>query len=140
MGGLVEHGIDLIAIGKVFEDMREFDAAAECFARGLEYDISRKVRGQAIQRWSFLEKRRNNIDKSIQLWQNAVEYEEIYAHVELAKAFEHRLRDYAQAIFWTEQAVTLIQSPGFPDIERSIWESQLLHRLGRLMRKFERSK
>jgi uncharacterized protein YprB with RNaseH-like and TPR domain len=139
-GGLVEHGIDLIAIGKVFEDMREFDAAAECFARGLEYDIPRKVRGQAIQRWSLLEKRRNNIDISIQLWQNAVEYEEIYAHVELAKAFEHRLRDYAQAIFWTEQAVTLIQSPGFPDIERSIWESQLLHRLGRLMRKFERSK
>lgn len=139
-GGLVEHGIDLIAIGKVFEDMREFDAAAECFARGLEYDIPRKVRGQAIQRWSFLEKRRNNIDKSIQLWQNAVEYEEIYAHVELAKAFEHRLRDYSQAIFWTEQAITIIKSPSFPNLERSIWESKLEHRLDRLRRKFDRSK
>jgi len=139
-GGLVEDGIDLIAMGKIFEDMREFDAAAECFSRGLEFDIPGKVRGQAIQRWSLLEKRRNNIDISIQLWQNAAEYQEIYAHVELAKAFEHRLRDYVQAIFWTEQAITVIQSPGFPDIDRSIWESQLLHRLGRLMRKFKRSK
>jgi len=139
-GGLVKHGIDIIAIGKIFEDIREFDAAAECFARGLEFDIPRKVRGQAIQRWSFLEKRRNNIDISIQLWQNAVEYEEIYAHVELAKAFEHRLRDYSQAIFWTEQAITIIQSPSFPDLERSIWESKLEHRLDRLRRKFKRFK
>ena len=139
-GGLVEHGIDIIAMGKIFEDLREFDAAAECFARGLEFDIPRKVRGQAIQRWSLLEKRRNNIDISIQLWQNAAEYEEIYAHVELAKAFEHRLRDYSQAIFWTERAIAIIQSPGFSDIERIIWESQLSHRLDRLMRKFERSK
>jgi len=139
-GGLVKHGIDIIAMGKIFEDMREFDAAAECFARGLEFDIPVKVRGQAIQRWSFLEKRRNNIDISIQLWQYAVKYEEIYAHVELAKAFEHRLRDYSQAIFWTEQAITMIQSPSFPDLERSIWESKLEHRLNRLTRKFKRSK
>ncbi|MFC1922404.1 ribonuclease H-like domain-containing protein [Chloroflexota bacterium] len=139
-GGLVEHGIDLIAIGKIYEDIREIDAAAECFARGLELDIPRKVRGQAIQRWSLIEKRRNNIDISIRLWQNAAEYEEIYAHVELAKAFEHRLRDYSQAIFWTERAIAIIQSPGFSDIERIIWESQLSHRLDRLMRKFERSK
>jgi uncharacterized protein YprB with RNaseH-like and TPR domain len=139
-GGLVEHGIDLIAMGKIFEDLREFDAAAECFARGLELDIPRKVRGQAIQRWSLLEKRRNNIDISIRLWQNAAEYEEIYAHVELAKAFEHRLRDYTQAIFWTEQAIAIIQSTTSPEIEGIIWESQLFHRLDRLMRKFERSK
>jgi uncharacterized protein YprB with RNaseH-like and TPR domain len=139
-GGLVEHGIDLIAMGKIYEDIREIDAAAECFARGLEHDIPRNVRGQAIQRWSLLEKRRDNIDISIRLWQNAAEYEEIYAHVELAKAFEHRLRDYSQAIIWTERAIAIIQSPGFSDIERIIWESQLSHRLDRLMRKFERSK
>ena len=139
-GGLVEHGIDLIAIGKIFEDMREFDAAAECFSRGLEYELPRKIHSQAIQRWSIMEKRRNNIEISIQLWQTAVEYEEIYAHVELAKAFEHRLRDYSQAIFWTEQAITIIHSPSFPDLERNIWNSELEHRLNRLRRKFERSK
>lgn len=139
-GGIVEHGVDLIAMGRIFEDMREFDAAAQCFAHGLEFNIPENIRGKAIQRWSFMEKRRNNIEISIQLWENAAEYEEIYAHVELAKVFEHRMRDYVQAIDWTEQALTIIQSPHFPDLDRRIWESELEHRLTRLVRKFEQSK
>jgi hypothetical protein len=139
-GGIVEHGVDLIAMGRIFEDMREFDAAAQCFARGLEFNIPENIRGKAIQRWSFMEKRRNNIEISIQLWENAAEYEEIYAHVELAKVFEHRRRDFDQAIQWTEQALMIIQSPHFPELERRIWVSELEHRLSRLMRKIERSK
>lgn len=87
-----------------------------------------------------MEKRRNNIEISIQLWENAAEYEEIYAHVELAKVFEHRRRDFDQAIQWTEQALMIIQSPHFPELERRIWVSELEHRLSRLMRKIERSK
>lgn len=139
-GKIVEHGIDLISMGRIFEDMREFDAAAKCFARGLEFNIPENIRGKAIQRWSFMEKRRNNIEISIQLWENAAEYEEIYAHVELAKVFEHRRRDFDQAIQWTEQALMIIQSPHFPELERRIWVSELEHRLSRLMRKIERSK
>jgi uncharacterized protein YprB with RNaseH-like and TPR domain len=134
-GGLVEHGIDLIAMGKIFEEMSEFDAAAECYAQGLEFDIPDSIRGQAIQRWSILEKRRNNLPISIQLWQKAAEYEEVYAHVELAKAFEHKLKNFSEAIYWTEQAISIVQSPDFPDLERNIWFSKLEHRLNRLRRK-----
>lgn len=138
-GGLVEHGIDLIAMGKIFEDMRELDAAAECYARGLEFEIPSSIQSQAIRRWSFMEKRRHNFEKSIHLWQTAADYKEIYAHVELAKIYEHRMNDYSQAIFWTEHALSIIQSAGFPDLERNIWASNLEHRLNRLKRKYERS-
>lgn len=134
-GGLIEHGIDLIAMGKIFEEMSKFDAAAECYAHGLEFDIPDSVRGQAIKRWSIMEKRRNNLSTSMQLWQKAAEYEEVYAHIELAKAFEHKLKNFTEAIYWTEQAISIVQSPDFPDLERNMWFSRLEHRLNRLIRK-----
>jgi hypothetical protein len=86
-----------------------------------------------------MEKRRNNLEKSIQLWRNAAEYEEVYAHEELAKAFEHKLKDYSQAIYWTELAITIIESPAFPNLDRNIWQAKLEHRLNRLQRKYRRS-
>lgn len=138
-GGLVEHGIDLIAMGKIFEDMKEFDAAAECYAHGLEFEIPSGIQSQAIRRWSFMEKRRHNLERSIQLWETATEYEEIYAYVELAKVYEHRMQDYSRALAWTDQALIIIQSSDFPELEREIWSSELEHRLNRLKRKYERS-
>lgn len=138
-GGLVEHGIDLIAMGKIFEDMKELDAAAECYARGLEYEVPSSVQSKAIRQWSLMEKRRHNFEKSIHLWETATDYDEIYAHVELAKVYEHRMQDYSRAIAWTDHALFIIQSADFPDLEREFWSSKLEHRLNRLKRKFERS-
>lgn len=138
-GGLVEHGVDLIAMGKVFEDMGEFDAAAECYARGLNFDLPQNIHRQAIYRWSIMEKRRDNIERSIQLWQYAVEYKELYAHEELAKAFEHKLKDYSEAIHWTELAIEIVESPILTNLDKNIWQSKLEHRLNRLHRKHRRT-
>ena len=138
-GGLVEHGVDLIAMGKVYEDMGEFDTAAECYARGLNFELPTNILRQAIYRWSIMEKRRNNIDKSIQLWLSAAEYKELYAHEELAKVFEHKLKDYAQAIYWTELAIKIIESPRITKLDRNIWQSKLEHRLNRIQRKYRHS-
>jgi len=133
--GLVEHGIDLISMAKIFEDMGEYKSAAECFERGLNYELPDRIRNQAFLRWSIMEKRRNNLDKSIGLWQSAAELREVYAHEELAKVFEHKSRDYSQAIFWTELAIEIINSPDYPVLDREIWRPKLEHRLKRLHRK-----
>lgn len=137
-GGLVEHGVDLIAMGKVFEDMGEFNAAAECYSRGLNLELPTDIHRQAVYRWSIMEKRRENIEKSIKLWQDAAEYEELYAHEELAKVFEHKIKDYSQAIYWTELAIEIIESPRGTKLDRNIWQSKLEHRLKRLQRKYRR--
>jgi uncharacterized protein YprB with RNaseH-like and TPR domain len=139
-GGLVEHGIDLIAMGKVFEDMGEFDAAAECYESGLNFELPTNVHRQAIYRWSIMEKRRDNIGKSIQLWRNAAEYKELYAHEELAKVFEHRIKDYPKAIYWTELAIEVTETQRITNLDRNIWQSKLEHRLNRLLRKYKRTR
>jgi uncharacterized protein YprB with RNaseH-like and TPR domain len=139
-GGLVEEGIDLISIGKIYESMGEIDEAAKCFSCGLEYNLPSNIRKQAVFRWSIMEKRRSNYDQSIQLWRDAAENQELYAHEELAKVFEHKLKDYSQAIYWTELAISILDSPSFSHLERSLWTPKLEHRLLRLQRKVSRSK
>jgi tetratricopeptide (TPR) repeat protein len=139
-GGAVEDGIDLISMGKIFEDIGELAAAAECFESGLNYELPDSIRNQAFLRWSIMEKRRNNLEKSIGLWKTAAGFKEIYAHEELAKVFEHRTKDFSQAIFWTELAIEIINSPEFPVIDREIWKPKLEHRLNRLQRKLRSSK
>ena len=134
-GGMIEDGIDLISMGKIFEDMGEFDAAAECFERGLNYELPDNIQKQAFQRWSIMEKRRDNLEKSISLWQIAAEFKEIYAHEELAKVYEHKRRDLEQAILWTGLAMEIINSPEYPVIDREIWKPKLEHRMMRLQRK-----
>ncbi|UCD41538.1 MAG: ribonuclease H-like domain-containing protein, partial [Chloroflexota bacterium] len=137
-GGLVEEGIDLISIGKIYEDMGEIDAAAECFAQGLEYNLPTNIRKQAVFRWSIMEKRRSNYDQSIQLWRNAAENQEIYAYEELAKVYEHKLKDLSQALYWTELAISILDSSVFPRLERNLWMHKFEHRLNRLQRKANR--
>ena len=134
-GGMIEDGIDFISMGKIFEDMGEFKAAAECFERGLNYDLPERIRNLGFQRWSIMEKRRNNLEKSIGLWQAAAEFNEVYAHEELAKVYEHKSKDISQAIFWTKLAIEIIDSPEYPVIDREIWKPKLEHRMRRLQRK-----
>ncbi len=139
-GGAVEDGIDLISMAKIFEDLGEFRAAAECFESGLNYELPDRIRNQAFQRWSIMEKRRNNLKRSIGLWEMAAELKEIYAHEELAKVYEHRTKDFPRAIFWTELAIEIIDSPEYPVLDREIWKPKLEHRLNRLQRKLTSSK
>jgi len=138
-GGKVADGIDLISMAKIFEDMGEFSAAAGCFERGLNYDLPERIRNQARYRWSIMEKRLENLGKSVGLWQVAAELKEIYAHEELAKVFEHRTKDFPQAIFWTELALEIVSSPDYPVIDREIWKPKLEHRLKRLQNKLSSS-
>jgi hypothetical protein len=135
LGEAVQLGVELIAIGKLFEELGDYDEAARCYADGLEDELPLAVRSEARQRWSLMEKRRKNTITSIELWQDAAKNQEIYAFIELAKTYEHSLPDIEQAIHWTESALSIIQGPEFEGFERDLWLPQLEHRLNRLRRK-----
>jgi hypothetical protein len=135
LGDAVRSGVELIAIGKMYEELGYPDEAARYYAKGLSDDLPVTVRSEAIQRWSFMEKRRQNVEVSIELWQSAADNQEIYAFVELAKIYEHHLKDIQRAIHWTLSAISIMQSAEFEIYERNIYLPELEHRLSRLMRK-----
>ena len=70
-GGHVEHGLDFVALGKLFEDLGHWEEAARLFERGLELDLTESDFGLAVKRLSILQKRRGDFNEAIRLWEEA---------------------------------------------------------------------
>jgi tetratricopeptide (TPR) repeat protein len=132
----IQHGLDLLSIGKLYADLGHLDMAAEIYQRGLDHkDIHEEAYWDAIQQLSFIHKKRGDLKLAMELWAKAAAEEQIYAHVELAKVFEHTERDIQSALKWTQEALEIINSPDYPIYERDVWQAELEHRLTRLERK-----
>ncbi len=137
LNGRVEHSLDLVALAKLFEALGQLERAIQLYQQGLTLDLPEENYWDTLQRLSFIHKRQGNWIAATELWQQAAEGRQIYAHVELAKYFEHQARDYHQATHWTQTALHLINSPNYPRSRRRQWHSELKHRLTRLQRKMD---
>jgi uncharacterized protein YprB with RNaseH-like and TPR domain len=133
--GRVEHGLDFIALGKLFEDLGHQDEAARLFERGLQFPITESDFGLAVKRLSILQKRRGDFEQAVRLWEKAAAEGHIYAHIEIAKYFEHKRRDIKSALHWTRSALEHVQQADMPAFVRKHWLDEITHRLERLERK-----
>ena len=125
-----EHGLDLVSIGKLFEDLGRLEDAARIYARGLELDLPEESFRQTTRRLAVVHRRRGEMEAAIELWRSAAGNRQIYAHVELAKYYEHKARDYTEAAQWTRAALVIVHESA-PDARRE-WLAALEHRLKRL--------
>ncbi|HSL31608.1 MAG TPA: ribonuclease H-like domain-containing protein [Anaerolineales bacterium] len=133
--GRVQHGLDFIALGKLFEDLGHWEEAARLFERGLELDLTESDFGVAVKRLSTLQKRRGDFNEALRLWEAAAANGHIYAHIEMAKYYEHKRRDVKTALKWTRSALEHVQEAGLPAYIRKHWLGEIAHRLERLERK-----
>jgi hypothetical protein len=138
--GRVEHGLDFIALGKLYEDLNHWDEAARLFERGLEsvpstgsgQGLDESGFGVAVRRLSILQKKRGDIGQAIQLWEQAAKQGHVYAHIELAKYYEHKKRDPKTAIKWAKSARKVAERADLPAYVRKHWLDEIDHRLKRL--------
>jgi uncharacterized protein YprB with RNaseH-like and TPR domain len=128
----IEHGLDRIALAKLFEDLGRWEIAARLYERGLEQSLPEADFWQAARRLSRLQKRRGDLETAIRLWEQAADQGHVYAHVELAKYHEHTRRDYVTALAWTESAIKLVGELDLPRYEYKHWMQELEHRRERL--------
>jgi tetratricopeptide (TPR) repeat protein len=133
--GRVEHGLDFIALGKLYEDLNHWDEAARLFERGLELGLGEADFGVAVKRLSILQKKRGDVDQALRLWEQAASKGHIYAHIELAKYYEHKLRDIESSIKWARSARSETEKADLPAYIRTHWLNEIDHRLSRLERK-----
>lgn len=133
--GRVEHGLDFIALGKLFEDLGHWDDAARLFERGLMLELTEAGFSVAVKRLSILQKKRGDMDHALRLWEEASQKGHIYAHIELAKYYEHQLRDVKSSIKWANSARKEVEKAGLPAYIRKHWLNEIDHRLARLKRK-----
>ena len=133
--GRVQHGLDFIALGKLYEDLRQWDLAARLLEHGLTHDLTEADFGSALERLSHLQKRRGDLGEAVRLWEQAAQQGHIYAHVELAKHYEHRVRDLDEATRWAKSALDLVKESDLPAYVKKHWREELAHRSERLKKK-----
>ncbi|GAB1472228.1 hypothetical protein MASR2M66_31060 [Chloroflexota bacterium] len=133
--GRVEHGLDFIALGKLFEDLGHWDEAARLFERGLELGLDESDFGVAVKRITILQKKRGDMERAVTLWKAAAKKGHVYAHIELAKYYEHKTRDVKAALKWARSARTEAEKADLPAYVRNHWLAEIDHRLERLLRK-----
>jgi hypothetical protein len=135
-----EYGLDVVALARLFEDMGQWDDAARLYERGLEIGLPEDGFWEAVRRLSLLQRRRGDMDSALQLWEKAAAEGHIYAHVELSKHYEHRVKDPKMALRWAKSAHKLVQAPSMPPYERKHWQEDLTKRLERLEAKVQGTK
>lgn len=128
----IQHGLDVVALAKLYEDLGQWDTAARLFERGLEMELGQADFWKAVNRLSVLQKRRGDFEQAIPLWEQAASQGHIYAYVELAKYYEHKKRDAKTALRWTKDALKQVKKSGLPVYIRKHWEQELKHRRARL--------
>ncbi len=128
----IEHGLDVIALAKLYEDLGQWETAARLFERGLEMSLDEMDFWQAVRRLSVLQKRRGDFEQAVRLWEKAASDGHIYAFVEMAKYCEHRLRDPRAALKWTRSALKQVAQSDLPPYVRAHWTEELTHRRRRL--------
>ncbi|MGW8252107.1 MAG: hypothetical protein ACWGO1_15815, partial [Anaerolineales bacterium] len=72
---------------------------------------------------------------ALSLWEGAARQGHIESHIEIAKYYEHTLRDYTHALIWTDGAINHLNAPGTSSYLRRYWKADLQHRRQRLLRK-----
>jgi len=132
------HGVDLVAMGKLFEDLRYPETAARLYARGLAGELPEDIHWEAVRRLSIVHKRRGDLLAAVDLWRQAAGGRQMYAHVELAKYYEHRARDFSEAANWTQAAIALVDASSTLGHAHQCSLAELEHRLARLRRKLDR--
>jgi len=136
--GMVENGLDVIALAKLYEDLAQWDTAARLFERGLEMELPEADFWLAIQRLARLQKRRGDLETAVCMWERAAVQGHVYAHVELAKYHEHQRRDYAEAMKWTHSAIEMVNTLDIPRYMYNHWVEELKHREERLDKKIQK--
>ncbi len=118
---------DDFALGRLYERLDDVDAAIAAY---------RRAGDTAAEPLSLLLKRLGRYEEAMAVWRARLGCGEIYPYVELAKQYEHRLRDLesARAIVLAAMAelAQLSDTPHRRDLRRD-----LQHRLSRLERRLD---
>lgn len=137
----IEHGLDIIALAKLFEDLNRPEDAARLYERGLKTELPEPDFWQAVRRLAVLQKRRGDLETALKLWEQSAAEGHVYAHVELAKYYEHTRKDPTSALGWTLAAVGQVKNnPFLPTYMKKHWMDELEHRQKRLEAKLTKVK
>jgi len=135
--GEAEDEGELMGVGRILENRREFDASIECYEMCVKSGRT-SIRDAALRILPDIYKKSGDYEKAVRHWEGMIRNASnlsIYPMIELAKYYEHREKDIPRALETVEEAVRLSIRLG---LGNDLHRSGLLKRLERLKRKAAR--
>lgn len=130
-------GEDLLRAAEILEQAGDTAQAEAAYRCAIASSMPHDAREEALHRLALLLKRQERRDEAGEIWRALAEARygaDVAALVELAKDCEHRQRDFAAALDYTEHALTKVQA--WPPSARKVRVlAELQHRKDRLARK-----
>ena len=139
----IEYGEDLYSLGRLYLHVGMTDRAETALRAALDADLPDILREKTILHLSFHYKRQVRWEEAIDLWYRAISENQgrVYPFVELAKYYEHRVKEFERAEELVLRAIEVVASAS---LTRPIWWrerrlAELEHRLRRVQRRKARS-
>lgn len=136
---------DIFSAGKVYEDLCQYSKAIKCYNNCLELKLPSYLEHESLERLSFIYKRLEDFEQATSIWQQFIDSgarKKLFPYIELAKYYEHRLKNYQKALEMTRGAQDLlIQKRHFYDRDKFVKKREALeHRQERLKKKISKAK
>lgn len=129
------HSMDLASIARLYHDMGYWDMASHLYSQALSEEMPQDILIKTFLRNAEIHKKKGNLPEAIELWKKAAEYGNLEAHLELAKIYEHTLKNLEVALEWANRAYSLCNTLPLPLWKRKEWLREISHRIQRLEQK-----
>ncbi|HSM23837.1 MAG TPA: hypothetical protein VK856_03150, partial [Anaerolineaceae bacterium] len=123
------------SIAKQFEKNKNHNDAINTYERALDQNnLPDTIKLNCFLSLAKIYKNNNLLDLAINYWKHAAEIGSVEAHIELAKAYEHKLKEYDIAIEYCKKALFILEKD-IKSIKSKKLYYELEHRLGRIILK-----
>jgi len=122
-----EYGMDIFSIGKMFDEEKRYEQSTHYYTEALKHNLAEEETLEILRLASFAYKRQGKWEEAEKIWKEIIERSPefiYYPYEELAKYYEHYLKDYQKAETIVEEAL---------NIEENIFiREKLQYRLNRI--------
>ena len=119
----------------LYEKNKEYFRAIEAYLRAIEQNnLPRMIKTNCFHSLAELYKKTGQITEAVLYWQQASELGKLESLIELAKIYEHQLKDYQIAINYCKRALLLLEN-NVNSIYKELQTRKIEHRINRLTNK-----
>jgi uncharacterized protein YprB with RNaseH-like and TPR domain len=125
-----QYGMDIFSIGKMFDEEKRYEQCTHYYTEALKHNLAEKETIEILRLASFAYKRQGEWEDAEKIWKEIIEKSRefiYYPYEELAKYYEHHLKDYQKAETIVEKALNMV--------ENIFIRERLQYRLDRIKRK-----
>ena len=108
-----EYGMDIFSIGKMFDEEKRYEQSTHYYTEALKHNLAEEETLEILRLASFAYKRQGKWEEAEKIWKEIIERSPefiYYPYEELAKYYEHHLKDYQKAEMIIEEAINIVKN------------------------------